>query len=614
MARGIVDAVALSPSASQIRSNTAVTVFEEDGTTPFAGTLYSARSGGTVVTSPTTNSEGLVKLFTEPANVRPVKILVTGDAAGHDYEFRHDPREVATVYGYQGRTRFGTPGTVPASTTGGYVDVIDPFSSWTETVSHARAAARATIGGFALSDEYQNFDGLEPSSSKGYTHAAMTGAVEIPSSGRWGGSTTKCKYGVMGIARTSAPGSGSAGLDAVGVYGQASALVAGSGAFAGNFLVDDRFVSVGVPFASAAFITSVEADFHIWSPLTRGLGVVCVARVNSPQSVDAVDTNVGNWSKGAHGFVVNTNEDGSPSGAGTFGRLTNGILVIDGAAEYGIVIGTNNQDAADTAATNSMPIVFRGRLSGTTVRVSKLYGGSDGALVLQSGQANGNIIFQDDGAVDIAKVDEFGIRLQGSGRTFIGVQVAVGSPPAAPSAGDSRLWPADDGAWYLRNFGGAATRVLDAGSSVVGPTLNVGATAAGFGIVAQLRRLDGTAPIPTLGFNAANGGAEADVSKFGLGFKRTSTQGVGDVLFMLDNATDTAAVAESDLKMRLQSNPGAAGAKFAQPYVDNSAMADADMPAGSICFFVNETGNVLSAKVKYAAGTIKTLTAPLAIS
>lgn len=79
-------------SAGEPQANKAVTVYKADGTTPFNQTMYDAVSGGGVVTSPTTNSEGLVELWA-PLGQR-VKLLVAGDSGQVNGGFLPDEEDI----------------------------------------------------------------------------------------------------------------------------------------------------------------------------------------------------------------------------------------------------------------------------------------------------------------------------------------------------------------------------------------------------------------------------------------------------------------------------------------------------------------------------------------
>ena len=93
-----------------IQASTAVTFYEADGTTPFAGSLYAAVSGGIPVTTHTTNSSGVLERWTDAATARPVKLTVAGVSAQVNATFALDPRDIilqggpvaASINGYDG--------------------------------------------------------------------------------------------------------------------------------------------------------------------------------------------------------------------------------------------------------------------------------------------------------------------------------------------------------------------------------------------------------------------------------------------------------------------------------------------------------------------------------
>lgn len=94
-----------------VQASKAVTFFEAaDGTTPFAGSLYSAVSGGSPVVSHTTDSTGVLERWTDAADARPVKLTVAGVAAQINASFTLDPRDIilqggsvaANINGYDG--------------------------------------------------------------------------------------------------------------------------------------------------------------------------------------------------------------------------------------------------------------------------------------------------------------------------------------------------------------------------------------------------------------------------------------------------------------------------------------------------------------------------------
>jgi len=121
MARAILDhEVFFEQSASdrdlQVSAGVAVTVFEIDGTTPFAGTIYDAPSGGSVVVTPTTSALGLLKLYTAPENARRVKLTVAGLSTQFDSEFRIDPVDAMTLSTNQTVTGTKTGGTYASAT------------------------------------------------------------------------------------------------------------------------------------------------------------------------------------------------------------------------------------------------------------------------------------------------------------------------------------------------------------------------------------------------------------------------------------------------------------------------------------------------------------------
>jgi hypothetical protein len=153
--------------------------------------------------------------------------------------------------------------------------------------------------------------------------------------------------------------------------------------------------------------------------------------------------------------------------------------------------------------------------------------------------------------------------------------------------------------------------------AVNGATAVIGATAAGFGIVQRVKRRDAGSPVAALAFGVTSA-AETDVVKGFIAMKRRGGQGTGDVLFGLDNNADTNDADESDVKAKLLGIPTAgaqSGAHWIFPYFDNSPPADADMMANTICFYADETGNTLKAKIKYKNGTtIKNITTPIPIA
>lgn len=76
----------------------AVTIYETDGTTLFAGTLYDAASGGGVVTNPvSTTANGLLEVWTDATNARRVKLSIAGLAGQRNSAFRIDEATAVTT-------------------------------------------------------------------------------------------------------------------------------------------------------------------------------------------------------------------------------------------------------------------------------------------------------------------------------------------------------------------------------------------------------------------------------------------------------------------------------------------------------------------------------------
>lgn len=89
-----------------------------------------------------------------------------------------------------------------------------------------------------------------------------------------------------------------------------------------------------------------------------------------------------------------------------------------------------------------------------------------GQLVLQGRDVSGHTIFRDDGGVDIAQVNEFGVYTLATG-TFIGTQLA--STPGTPTAQLTRLYPRTaDGRWRSLLPSGLESVIFDAGQFTAG--------------------------------------------------------------------------------------------------------------------------------------------------
>ena len=96
-----------------VQTNRAVTVYEIDGVTPIAQTMYTAASGGSIVTAPQTDSLGRLTLYT-PLPQR-VKLTVSGVAGQYESEFTPDWTATDTPHSGRANTLTG-PGTTTVLT------------------------------------------------------------------------------------------------------------------------------------------------------------------------------------------------------------------------------------------------------------------------------------------------------------------------------------------------------------------------------------------------------------------------------------------------------------------------------------------------------------------
>lgn len=98
MARALLTVV-LQDQEGDVQASRTLTLYELDGTTPLAQTVYDAPTGGNIVVSPTTNSLGTARLYV--ANAQRIKLAVSGVAGTVDAEFSPDPSDVVTLAGTQ---------------------------------------------------------------------------------------------------------------------------------------------------------------------------------------------------------------------------------------------------------------------------------------------------------------------------------------------------------------------------------------------------------------------------------------------------------------------------------------------------------------------------------
>lgn len=83
--------IVVRDSTGAVQSGKAVTYYEADGTTPYAGSIYANPSGGSPTTTHTTDSLGTLVRFTAPADARPFKATVAGLADPVYGHFMPDP-------------------------------------------------------------------------------------------------------------------------------------------------------------------------------------------------------------------------------------------------------------------------------------------------------------------------------------------------------------------------------------------------------------------------------------------------------------------------------------------------------------------------------------------
>lgn len=135
----------LEDKAGNVQGLKAATILEKDGSTPYAGTLYDAASGGSIVTSPQSNAAGLLELYVDKNSARRAVVRVA-NAADLNSAFELDPEDLI----FQGMTAaaslagtLGVTGLLTAS--GGAAVSRNDASNWALTADQTDATAGKAI-------------------------------------------------------------------------------------------------------------------------------------------------------------------------------------------------------------------------------------------------------------------------------------------------------------------------------------------------------------------------------------------------------------------------------------------------------------------------------------
>jgi len=170
-----------------IQAGRVLTLYETDGTTPIAQTLYDAPSGGSTVITPTTNSLGYVELFTDLP--QRVKVAVTGVSGQYDSDLSPDPSDVVLKTASQTLTNktltsptintpiINTPAIDAPSVTGG-------MSVTRNSASPAATFRNTNAGSYALLVENVNGDDILKVARNGSNDAVAINLVNgiVPAS------------------------------------------------------------------------------------------------------------------------------------------------------------------------------------------------------------------------------------------------------------------------------------------------------------------------------------------------------------------------------------------------------------------------------------------------
>ena len=152
-----------------VLANKVVTLQNSDGA-QFSGTVYDAASGGAVITSFSTNSVGVVELYTDDTNAKYIKYAVAGVAGTRNGSFDPDPGQVVqrtTVETLTNKTLTSPTITTPTITS---PSISNPTMTGTGTFVNMNGT-----GLFSAK-------GLNSASSKGGINVASNGGVYIGTS------------------------------------------------------------------------------------------------------------------------------------------------------------------------------------------------------------------------------------------------------------------------------------------------------------------------------------------------------------------------------------------------------------------------------------------------
>lgn len=363
--------IVLQTSAGAVRATKSLTLYEEDGTTPLAQTVYDAQSGGSAILAPATNSLGTFRGYVD--NPQRGMALASDDATKFPVAYNPDPVDfILQRQSDRSLASLGV-GASTALTAAAPLQSRSTYNGWTGSIiTTTQAGLYGGIGAITLDDVKR----IRETPDVPFI-AGVVGAINIPSA-TTSIVTNSQGIGVAGFVSTYGARNG------VALYGetQARAALTTGGMWGVNVAICDQGFNYGTAYPNAGMYGG-EFDLVIdhASTVAWGLDVICSGANTGISGAGFVS---GTFMDLSRALSVRPNADN-----GT--KWHYALRVDHGAAGYGLSLGFGTNTGA--AATGSQAISLDSLSAALVARSSHILANSDGEILLRGG-GNG-VRFQD---------------------------------------------------------------------------------------------------------------------------------------------------------------------------------------------------------------------------